>query len=796
MPFWRLPRCRGTSRQSRHTSRLGQIVMRLLPRLPRTLGVAFVVSTLLFVSLASGQPALSGIAPGAAGPGKTTDLVVTGAKLDQPLKVWSSYPGVAIEVAAGDPNQKGKTQLTLKVTLPADAPCGIGSLLVATSEGLSDQLYFAVDDLPSVADNGNNHTPETAQDVAIPSGVDGASDGTVSDFYKFAAKASQRLSIEVVGTRLGSNFDPVLRLRDPSGSELLLVDDDLSLGADCRLSYVFPADGSYTLELRDNRYKAGGRYRLRIGDFPLVSTAYPTGVPLGGASQIAALGPLAEGIAPIVVGASPAAIGQRVPVSVKLPGGTSSGFAVAVASDLPEFVENAASGQPTLIQIPGAVSGRLEAEKNVDSYQFAASKGTRITAKAFSRSLHSPAVVAMKLYNASGAAIGESPVTESEEEALSVVIPETGIYKLTAEDLLGRGGPEFTYRLELRTGNSFALNIKPDQAAKMRLALSKRDAFTIAVQAVRNGYDGPITLGIDAPHPGWQVYNNVIPARAAEVAMYVVAPPDLTDAEIVPLRIVGSALIDGASRQAAASTTAILKAARPFVAYPPAWLDGQMFVSGLPDRAPFYTVAPDKLDVPLPRIMGQGQVTLTMNRTDANFKDLPLTVIPLGLPAGVTAEIKRNGNGPQETYDVVLKGPANLMDGQRLFKLFTYAELAGRGQAVLSRDLALNVFTPLSVAIAPAGPLVVGQKQKVKVTLTRTGDPQPLDVAFKKLPAGVTVSKVTVLPNPSELEIELAAAADAAQGVFAELAVTATTKYAGVDISVDSPNVNLEVKAP
>ena len=771
--------------------------MRFPPLLLRTLGVSIAAAVWFWTSVTAAQPALTSVAPGAAVPGKTTDLVVTGAKLDQPLQVWTNYPGATIEAVPGDVNQKDKTQLTLKVTLPAEAACGIGSVMVATHQGISDQLFFAVDDLPSVADNGNNHTLETAQEVPPSSAVDGVGDGTVFDYYKFQAKASQRLSIEVVAHRLGSNFDPVLRLLDSAGRELLLLDDDLSLGADCRTSFTFPADGVYVLELRDNRYTAGGRYRLRIGDFPLVSTAYPTGVPRGGAAQIAVAGPLTEGIAPQVASAAAGAQGGRVPISMKLPGGTSSGFAVAIASDLPEFVENAASGQATEIQIPGAVSGRLEAEQNVDSYQFVAAKGTRVTAKALSRSLHSPAVVAMKLYSAAGAVLGESPVTEMEEETLSVVVPETGIYKLAAEDLLGRGGPEFTYRIELRTGSSFALNIKPDQAAKMRQSLSKGGAFTLAVQAARNGYDGPIELGIEAAHGGWQCFNNVIPAKANEVVMHVLAPPDLAAAEIVPLRVVGSALIDGAPFTDHASTFAILKAARPFMAYPPKWLDGLLFASGLPDRPAFYQVTLDKIDVNFPRLVGQTQFVLTMDRTDANFKDVPLTVVPQGLPAGVTAEIKRNGNGPKETYDIVVKGPKELAEGQHFFRLLAYAEMAGRGHAVLTRDIALNVITPLSVSVAPAGPLVVGQTQKVKITLVRRGEAQqPVDVKFKKLPAGVTLQKLTVNSDQSEVEVELAAAADAAPGNFAELAVTATTKYAGMDLSVDSPNVNLEVKAP
>jgi hypothetical protein len=52
----------------------------------------------------------------------------------------------------------------------------------------------------------------------------------------------------------------------------------------------------------------------------------------------------------------------------------------------------------------------------------------------------------------------------------------------------------------------------------------------------------------------------------------------------------------------------------------------------------------------------------------------------------------------------------------------------------------------------------------------------------------------TFAPDQNEMEIELSAAADAAKGNFTELAVTATTKYAGVDVTADSPNVAIETK--
>ena len=45
------------------------------------------------------------------------------------------------------------------------------------------------------------------------------------------------------------------------------------------------------MELRDNRYKPGGRYRLRLGDFPLVSTPLPLVVQRGTATALGFTGP-------------------------------------------------------------------------------------------------------------------------------------------------------------------------------------------------------------------------------------------------------------------------------------------------------------------------------------------------------------------------------------------------------------------------------------------------------------------------------------------------------------------------
>ena len=133
----------------------------------------------------------------------------------------------------------------------------------------------------------------------------------------------------------------------------------------------------------------------------------------------------------------------------------------------------------------------------------------------------------LRLQNAAGNQVAESPITDSDEPVLNFTIPEDGTYKLTVEELAGRGGPDYTYAVEARTGPQFTLSLKNDANNRIRHSLSAGDgAFHLDVQCQRFAYDGPITLDIESNRSGWQVFNHVIPAKANEVRMYVVAPLD------------------------------------------------------------------------------------------------------------------------------------------------------------------------------------------------------------------------------------------------------------------------------
>ena len=111
----------------------------------------------------------------------------------------------------------------------------------------------------------------------------------------------------------------------------------------------------------------------------------------------------------------------------------------------------------------------------------------------------------------------------------------------------------------------------------------------------------------------------------------------------------------------------------------------------------------------------------------------------------------------------------------------------------------IKVVDPISVKLTPAGALLVGQKQKIKIEIVRAAGSEAQDVTLRwtSLPAGVSGDEtITIAKDKSEVEVELTAAADTAVVVFEELMAQAKTTYAGKEVTGDSPAVKLEVKQP
>jgi hypothetical protein len=639
------------------------------------------------------QPSVSRTTPRAVQPGKTIELTLHGAKLDDPLQVWTSFPA-KVEVVAGAKDAKDQKSRVCKVTIDASVAVGIGGLVVGSPSGVSDVALVMIDDLPSVADNGKNFSREQAQTITLPTAIDGTANGSNFDHYKFTGEKDQRISLEVVAARVGTSLDSVVRLLKADGSELMLADDDAGVGADSRLSLTLPADGDYVVQLRDNQYRSGGQYRLRVGDFPLVSVPYPLGGRLGSTAQFHFAGSSIDGATPVVLRIPDEVASGRVSVAAKFPSGKSSGLATIVASSLPESLEaepNDSSKVATPVTIPAAVNGHFHSKGDRDYYTFAAMKDQSLSFRAVSRTLGSPSLLFMRVFDAADKQLAETKVSDAAEWTLTHKFPADGMYNLMVEDLLRRGGPDHAYRVEIEPSAGFSLAVKNDKNTKLQFNTpANNGALAIVIQCNRTGYDGVVELALENNAVGLQLLNPTIPAKAKEHRLLIAVPGKSVVGSLAPVRIVGSAMVNDRPQSSIAETLVTLRAKRPQLTFPPQWMNGLISIVVGSNLEPFFSLKADTAT--FDKAKGQAPLSITLERKNKEFKEA-ITVMVEGLPAGFSSSVKAD----KDTYNVTITGPKDAADGSHKIKLVSYGELKGRGMLV-SKDVSLEIKTAAPAA--------------------------------------------------------------------------------------------------
>lgn len=768
---------------------------------------AFVCVLCCAANVVWAQATLSHVTPQAVHPGATTEITLHGDKLDPPVSVWTSFPAT-VEIVPPADGMHDPKKIVCRMTLGETVPVGIGGVIATSAAGVSDTVMLMIDDLPTTSEQGGITSIAAAQEINLPTAVDGVSDGSQSDFYKFNVTAGQRITASVFARRMASAMDPVMWLRDMQGNELAYVDDDPGVGVDCRLSHLFDQDGQYVLEVRDNSFRGGLRYRLRVGDFPIISSAYPLGGQLGQPATFSFTGPATAGIEPTQITVPAEVAGGEMYVGAKYKGGSSSALVPIVASSLVENMETEPNDDPAAanaVTVPCAINGQLQATGDRDHFKIDAKKGERVVLRSFSQSLGSPAYVKTRIARMDGSQLAESPVTDAGEESLAYTFPEDGSYLVLVEDLLHRGGPEFTYRVAIEPSPGFSLALKHDPAKDgggngYKIASSSDGAFAIEVEAKRDGYNGPITLSVESPNGPYTVFQNVIPENQPATKLIAALPSDMTEGSFLPLRIVGRANVNGKDVAVEAQTFNVLRTKWKHVVHAPGWHDGMLALGLTPAPAPFFNFNLSAAVAYIPRGSGKAVVRLTPERTNGEFKD-PLTVIPLEVPAPLQLAVKQNEQPPSENYELALTAPADMAEAEHKIRVLAFGQFGGRGQKVV-KEFPVRVVTPMTLSVTPAGPVLIGQKQKLKVAVSRfsEGDQvprQPITIRCAKLPPGVTgPGDITFAAavDQFELDLEVTAAADAAAGTFNELVVEAVTNFQGQDISIQSAPTSLEVQ--
>lgn len=724
--------------------------------------------------------------------GAAIDLLLNGGKLADPTGFWIGFPA-KITIPTTDKNGTDNANLKVRLEVPADAPLGIHACRVANKMGISNLRLFCVDDLPTVVEVDANRNKATPQTVPVPCVVAGRAEAETSDWYKITVKAGQRLSFDVLGRRLGSPIDPQISIyHGKTMRELAHDNDSPGCQSDARLAYLFKDAGDYLIEVKDvlNRGGADYVYRLRIGDFPLAIATIPMAAKRGSKVKVQFAGPQVDAAAAVDV-AVPADPGQSIVwVAPKGPSGLHGWPVPLVISDVDEVVEQEPNQEPAKanrVPAPGGVTGRFQMSDDTDLFVFGAKKGQKLTVAAQTLEWGSPTLVYMVLKNAkTGAEVAKSnPAAASPaDQKIDFTAADDVDYLLEVQHLNFMGGPSEAYHVSiLPTRNDFDVSLLTDRADVAALSVA---AFPL--QVTRRGYAGPIDVVVTGP-AGLTGSTTIKAGQAAGMLLVH------TKGEPPPgphsLTLVAKATIDGLAISVPVSSRTAVSTALAGLPYPPPHLQSHVAV-GVKEKAPFSLVVKMEHAEGVPGM--PANVTITAKRGPGFTEEIVLNP-PQGLPPNVPAP-KLGSIAKDKTefkFPLDVNGKTPLGDYVLLF-----SGKAKKDKTEINGDVAplmLVVGKPFELKIEPA-PLNLkpGDKAKVKITAARkAGYKGPIGVELRNLPAKVTATKAAIAQDQTAIELELAAAPDAAAAVAANVDVLGTATALN-NLQNSSPPVTVQVQ--
>jgi hypothetical protein len=382
-----------------------------------------------------------------------------GKRLEDAQEIFWYDPG--IEVSQLEPV---KTGIKAKIHIASDCPLGEHALRLRTATGLSELRTFWVGALPTVMEKEPNNDGAQAQKIDLNVTVTGIITGEDVDCFAVEAKKGQRLSVVVEGLRLGRTlFDPRIAIFDSQGNQLALSDDHPLVRQDCIAQIIIPADGAYTIQLRDSMFGGNDNcsYRMHVGTFPQPTAVLPLGGKPGEEVEFHFLGDV-NGEFTRKMRLPDTADPEFLVYAPDDKGTAAAGIPVRVV-DLP----NAVATQPHNsmadalgVDIPSATSAVIAKPKQADFYRFSAKKGEVIDINCYARRLRSPLDSVIEVFGNNARQLANNDDAGGPDSYLRFTAPEDGDYVVLVKDQLGRGGPTFTYRLELtRVTPTMTVNI-------------------------------------------------------------------------------------------------------------------------------------------------------------------------------------------------------------------------------------------------------------------------------------------------------------------------------------------------
>jgi hypothetical protein len=481
---------------------------------------------------ACAAPFIEAVNPPVLQRGAVTRITLRGDDLRQAVGVWTSLPTSRVSgsiVPAG-----GSEDVTLDITVPADAPLGLHGLRLATQSGLSNVHIVLIDELPLTPAPGEVKVAGQSIDVDLPCCLTAPCRPETIDRYGIHVATGQTVAFEVVGSRFGKNYDPLITVRDEAGRIVAQRDNDPGLFYDCRFAHTFETSGRFIVEVRESRYEGNEawNYVLRMGDFPAANVAIPSAV-VSGTSASIWLPEVSDD--PFEV---PVAARQRMRSFFQEVRSSSRGVATWIPLQSTSLTKHSLETEPnddsdetaTVVTVPGTLSGIINAPGDRDCFAFHLTKGQNVDITAETREIGSAADLELVLYQPDGREVKRiddasyvfKKQTVPLEARFTFGARIDGLHWLMVREVAGDGGPSFAYRIDIAEPEP-KLTLTADVS---RLTVPQKSWQPIPIKVTRERLSGPIELELIGAPPGISLQPSTIPADATETVCRLVATGD------------------------------------------------------------------------------------------------------------------------------------------------------------------------------------------------------------------------------------------------------------------------------
>lgn len=440
------------------------------PMIVRKRVLIFTVCIMFMANPVHAQVFIDRIEPPCLPIGQKSIIIVHGQQLKNLTGLWTSLStNQFIETKVLSTSQ---TQARLEIDIPPKTAIGLYGLRAITKDGLSNVQLFMSENLPLQ----QRQLTDTVQPLKWPVSVYGTFREAVVDRYSIEVTAGQRLTFELIGNRFGKDADPLITIRNAKRQVLREHDHDDGLYMDSRFQYQFTETGTYTLEVRDARFRGNPNwpYLLRIGQFASDRVALPVNdheafFPSNSQrvsfanervldSPMMTIHDQSGCFVPLIKPTYPARIQPVFQHEVRIAKRLAASAEMQVVYQMTPLKANPFAALDRLLpnssslaermDIPCVLSGIFRQPKETHAVWFELKKNQTIWVRAEAKQLNSPVDIDFVIVDKNGREV-RRPEANREPIAAEFSAGNPGIYGLVIRDVLQGGSLSHAYQIEI-----------------------------------------------------------------------------------------------------------------------------------------------------------------------------------------------------------------------------------------------------------------------------------------------------------------------------------------------------------